>query len=1019
MIFMRTHMKTFMWVTICLVVPSFVATFGYYGLAQRQAQRPILIVNGVEYSEQAFQNQLNNIRNQYRERLGDDYDAANLDDELVRRQALNGLINQAIIGSKVKDLGLSSTDAEVSVEIRRIFTSQETGQFVGNDVYVNTLVRQGVHPRAYEESVRGDLTVRKLQDLIGKSVLVTGDELRDAFDQMNETVEVAFVKWDVSDYIGDVTTTEEELRQYYEEHKERFTKHPMVKLGYTEFNPASFSAQVEPTTPELQVYYEQNSQNYREPPAARAEYIRFDAKRFRDLVTVTPEDVDQYYDAHKDEFTRPEQRKARYVAVDVEALAGNITISTAETRAYYEENRQRYGTPERVGARSILVRVPEGADEAVVEVARQRALAVMQSIGSGSRTFEIAAMEESQGQTGNRGGDLGVLERGTMSPAFDDAAFALAVGEATGPVRTPDGFRLIKVYRHDDEKVTPYADLESEIARLLRNRSSQEDARARLTGLREAIGPAGLSGATVADFPVRETDYFTLNEREVSPEIGEDSFQFVRAVFQMEPGERALSPVVEGVHKDFLVELVDVQASRPMTRDEAGEAARQRLVDERAALYAKSEAQAVLDMIRSATDGWARARIEHATWLTTTRLFKPTDYLAEFGTAAEDFKRQVLASRQGQFGGPVEGRDAAFLFYVVEKQEERIPDLSEVVGQVREEYRSVQRGEIASDAAQVLFGQAANGAHPPGTLEEMTRRLAESRKYPIEYKESEPFRREEPIFTEPRFAKDLAMLQGVGDVNSSVLRNIPPMRQQQEVDEEAFPISRVVVMQLLAEYPQRIPAFEDVRGEVEERVLLERAAPLAEAAARETLGKVREYLASGQGRGASGEIDLTGFAWPQGKFLLTTESFTRWQAPRSLGRFPLLPPLEFNRTAFEVKTGETSGVVPVQQMVHPFWKGDRPEDLGSPLEWPKDTESYAILYEVRHSTPTDEEFEEQKDQVHRQLEAQKTNTLFEEWLRRQNEQADVVVRVKSLVDLVKDRKSHTIDLYGDQKKETS
>ncbi len=62
-------------------------------------------------------------------------------------------------------------------------------------------------------------------------------------------------------------------------------------------------------------------------------------------------------------------------------------------------------------------------------------------------SFEALATRFSSCPSKARGGDLGAFGRGRMVPAFEEAAFALAVDEVSAPVQTQFGYHLIQRYQ--------------------------------------------------------------------------------------------------------------------------------------------------------------------------------------------------------------------------------------------------------------------------------------------------------------------------------------------------------------------------------------------------------------------------------------------------------------------------------------------------------------------------------------------------------------------------------------------
>lgn len=148
-----------------------------------------------------------------------------------------------------------------------------------------------------------------------------------------------------------------------------------------------------------------------------------------------------------------------------------VQVDTAFTE---EELRQIYESElpgARIMARHILLRIPVGATQAQDDSVRALAESLRTRIVEGEN-FALLAGEFSQdpGSAPN-GGSLGSFARGEMVPPFEEAVFALAVGEISPVVETSFGLHLIRV----DERIIPPIDENLDQFRLqLQNRRVME-----------------------------------------------------------------------------------------------------------------------------------------------------------------------------------------------------------------------------------------------------------------------------------------------------------------------------------------------------------------------------------------------------------------------------------------------------------------------------------------------------------------------------------------------------------------
>lgn len=137
-----------------------------------------------------------------------------------------------------------------------------------------------------------------------------------------------------------------------------------------------------------------------------------------------------------------------------------------QLRAEYEKRKQTWFHKARWRARHVLVtpRKDEklrnrNADDATTsEEAEKKIEFLRQRIADGA-DFETLAREYSEDPTAEKGGDLGLFQKGTMVAEFESAVDALKVGEISGVVKTPYGYHLIQLLAREPEGYTPYEEV--------------------------------------------------------------------------------------------------------------------------------------------------------------------------------------------------------------------------------------------------------------------------------------------------------------------------------------------------------------------------------------------------------------------------------------------------------------------------------------------------------------------------------------------------------------------------------
>jgi peptidyl-prolyl cis-trans isomerase C len=146
----------------------------------------------------------------------------------------------------------------------------------------------------------------------------------------------------------------------------------------------------------------------------------------------------------------------------------NDAVTEADAKKIYDEKIVQMKPEQEVHARHILVATEAEAKEVAERLKK-------------GEDFAVVAKEKSK-DTGAEGGDLGFFARGQMLKPFEEAAFALDVGQISEPVQTQFGWHIIKVEAKRDQPLPTFDQVKEAIIAQLVQQKAQEV----VTGLRNA-----------------------------------------------------------------------------------------------------------------------------------------------------------------------------------------------------------------------------------------------------------------------------------------------------------------------------------------------------------------------------------------------------------------------------------------------------------------------------------------------------------------------------------------------------
>ncbi|MDO6762041.1 peptidylprolyl isomerase [Agarivorans sp. 1_MG-2023] len=193
-----------------------------------------------------------------------------------------------------------------------------------------------------------------------------------------------------------------------------------------------------------------------------------------------------YKESLAQQITKQNLINKQEVAAEVQDLERQIYISRYfdkyleqrvtddMVRAYYANNVKNYETKQARVAH-ILIRTTSRMEEQERQAKLTLARQLHSQLQSGESFQSLAKAQSEDIVSANKGGDLGWLSEGAVSPEFSERAFKLKVGEFTEPFNTAFGFHIVTLLEEPQLSRKPLEAVAGNIRYQLRSEAKAQE----------------------------------------------------------------------------------------------------------------------------------------------------------------------------------------------------------------------------------------------------------------------------------------------------------------------------------------------------------------------------------------------------------------------------------------------------------------------------------------------------------------------------------------------------------------
>ncbi|WP_372988258.1 SurA N-terminal domain-containing protein [Marinobacter sp.] len=217
----------------------------------------VATVNGEDITEREFL-RLVQLESQRRLSQMETPDPSLLNEDQIRKDVLESLIQESVLTQDAANQGLALSDADIDALITQMPQFQVDGKF-NRDRFVATVRNMGMGVGEFREAMRKQYVVNQIRAGIVQSGMSSQENAAQLLQIQNQTRDFRVLTIPASDVADQVEITDAEIEAFYEENAGSFQQPEQIDAAYIALSLGSLADSIEVTDEELQAYYEERA----------------------------------------------------------------------------------------------------------------------------------------------------------------------------------------------------------------------------------------------------------------------------------------------------------------------------------------------------------------------------------------------------------------------------------------------------------------------------------------------------------------------------------------------------------------------------------------------------------------------------------------------------------------------------------------------------------------------------------------------------------------------------------------